>query len=80
MAADESQLLSGSFLLYLLPLFVMLLVVIVSDYLLSAASAELWLPAIAVSSLLLAFRLIHRLQAYLLYYFCGKLLVIARKN
>jgi len=63
---DASALLLGSVLLYLSPLLLMLAGVGLADRLLPQAMADDWLPEIALSVLLLAFALIHRLQTRLL--------------
>lgn len=60
-AIDEAYVLSGSALLYLLPLSLMLAGVGLATALLPAA-AEAWMPEIALAVLLLAFRTVHRLQ------------------
>jgi sigma-E factor negative regulatory protein RseC len=70
-AIDDVQLLSGSVLLYLLPLLIMLAGVGLANALLPAATAAAWMPEIALSGLLLAFRMIHHLQKRLLR-FVGK--------
>lgn len=64
-AIDDSFLLVGSLLMYLLPLVVML-VLVVSVNLLLPGIAD-WLPELAMSSLLLAFWCLHRLQGLLLF-------------
>jgi len=66
---DASTLLLGSAQLYLLPLLLMLAGVGLADRLLLPATANDWLPEIALSALLLAFALIHRLQTRLLHLF-----------
>jgi len=63
---DDSALLLGSVLLYLSPLLLMLAGVGLADRLLPPAMANNWLPEIALSVLLLAFALIHRIQTRLL--------------
>lgn len=60
-AIDDSCLVLGSLLIYLLPLLVMLLPVVVVKQFLPAATD--WLPELALSALLLAFWVVHRLQA-----------------
>jgi sigma-E factor negative regulatory protein RseC len=66
---NDSSLLLGSVLLYLLPLLLMLAGAGIADRLLPQATADDWLPEIALSVLLLAFALIHRLQTRLLHLF-----------
>ncbi len=68
-AIDESKLLLGSLLLYLVPLISMITTVIVANRILPSAFLDRWLPVVAFSALLLAFYLIHRLQTYLMLYF-----------
>jgi sigma-E factor negative regulatory protein RseC len=63
---DDAQLLSGSALLYLLPLLLMLAGIGLANALLPAATAEDWMPEIALTGLLLAFRAMHHLQKRLL--------------
>lgn len=63
-AIDDSSLLLGSLLLYLLPLLVMLLVITGVNLLFPAATD--WLPELALSALLLTFWCIHRLHGSLL--------------
>jgi sigma-E factor negative regulatory protein RseC len=65
-AIDDAYLLSGSVLLYLLPLLLMLAGIGLANALLPAATAEAWMPEIALAGLLLAFRAIHYLQKRLL--------------
>ncbi|MGR8941349.1 MAG: SoxR reducing system RseC family protein [Gammaproteobacteria bacterium] len=65
-AIDDAHLLSGSALLYLLPLLMMLGSVGLANAILPAATAAAWMPEIALSGLLLAFRTIHHLQKRLL--------------
>lgn len=65
---NDSSLLLGSVLLYLLPLLLMLAGAGIADRLLPA-TVDNWLPEIALSLLLLAFALIHRLQTRLLHLF-----------
>lgn len=60
-AIDDSHVLLGSALLYLLPLLAMLTGVGWAKALLPRA-AEAWLPEIALTGLLLAFWVIHHLQ------------------
>jgi sigma-E factor negative regulatory protein RseC len=64
-AIDDAQLLSGSALLYLLPLLIMLAGIALAKALLPAAAGE-WMPEIALAGLLTAFWGIHRLQKRLL--------------
>jgi sigma-E factor negative regulatory protein RseC len=61
-AIDDSHVLLGSVLLYLLPLLAMLAGVGSAKALLPAATAEAWLPEIALAGLLLAFWGIHHGQ------------------
>lgn len=71
-AIDDSHLLFGSFLLYLLPLAVMLICVGMAGAYLPQAVADDWLPEMALTILLLTFRLIHNFQKRLLLHFCLK--------
>lgn len=73
-AIDDARLLSGSALLYLLPLLIMLAGVGLANAYLPAEAADSWMPEIALSGLLLAFRAIHHLQKRLLR-FVGKPLI-----
>ena len=77
-AIDDSHLLFGSLLLYLLPLLVMLTGVGLANAFLPQAAAEAWLPETALSILLLTFRLIHLFQKKLLLHFCFKPAIIDR--
>jgi sigma-E factor negative regulatory protein RseC len=63
---DDAHLLSGSALLYLLPLLSMFAGVGLANALLPAEAAEAWLPEIALAGLLLAFRAVHHAQKRLL--------------
>ncbi len=63
---DDSHLLSISALLYLLPLLLMFGGVLLANTLLPPEFADNWLPLIALSILLLGFRLIYRRQVWLL--------------
>ncbi|MGR8980080.1 MAG: SoxR reducing system RseC family protein [Gammaproteobacteria bacterium] len=76
-AIDDSELLLGSLLLYLLPLLVLLTGVGAADALLPLPMTDTWLPEIALAILLLTFRLIHLFQKRLLLHFCLKPMVIA---
>ncbi|MDD1622538.1 MAG: SoxR reducing system RseC family protein [Methylococcaceae bacterium] len=69
---DDAHLLSTSLLMYVLPLVAMLIVVGLASVALPAAVADVWLPVIALASLLLAFWLIHRFQAVFLLHYCFK--------
>lgn len=71
-AIDDAHLLSTSLLMYVLPLLAMLVAVGLASLALPAAEADVWLPVIALSTLLLAFRLIHRFQAAFLLHYCFK--------
>ncbi len=71
-AIDDAHLLSTSLLMYVLPLVAMLIVVGLASLALPAAVADVWLPVIALSSLLLVFWLIHRFQAVFLLHYCFK--------
>lgn len=62
---DASALLLASVLLYLSPLLLMLAGVGLAASLLPTAMADDWLPEIALSVLLFAFTLVHRLQTRL---------------
>lgn len=77
-AIDDAHLLQSSLLLYLLPLLLMLAGVGLGNVILPAALADAWLPEIALSALLLAFGLIHRLQTPLLLYFCYRPQIIRK--
>ncbi|MGZ8095969.1 MAG: SoxR reducing system RseC family protein [Methylosarcina sp.] len=59
---DDSHIVLGSALLYLAPLMVMLAGVGLAMAFLPSGIAESWLPEIALTTLLLAFWLIHRIQ------------------
>lgn len=63
---DDAHLLSISALVYLLPLLLMFCGVLLANFMLPPAMVESWLPLIALSILLLAFRLINRRQMSLL--------------
>lgn len=65
---DEAYLLSGSALLYLLPLLLVFAWVGLAKVLLPAEAAEAWMPEIALAGLLQAFRAIHVVQKRLLRY------------
>jgi len=71
-AIDDAHLLSTSLLLYMLPLLVMLAAVAIGSYALPSVYTDTWLPAIALASLLLVFRLIHHFQAVFLLHVCFK--------
>lgn len=77
-AVDDSQLLLSSFLLYLLPLLVMLIAVIVSNKMFPVSVIGCWLPVIAISALLLSFYLIHCIQASLVLIFCCKPQIVGK--
>jgi sigma-E factor negative regulatory protein RseC len=77
-AIGDAQLLSGSVLLYLLPLLIMLAGIALAKALLPAAAAEAWMPEIALAGLLSAFGGIHRLQKRLLRR-AGKPVIISGK-
>ncbi|PPD30594.1 MAG: sigma E positive regulator RseC/MucC [Methylomonas sp.] len=70
-AIDDSHLLLSSLLLYLLPLLIMLSGVSMADAFLPS-TVSVWLPEISLILLLLAFRLIHHFQNYLLIHLCFK--------
>jgi positive regulator of sigma E activity len=59
---DDKYLLLGSVLLYMLPLLIMFAGIGLANTLLPAATSEDWLPEIALTGLLLAFRMLNRLQ------------------
>lgn len=61
-AIDGSQLLLGSFMLYIAPLLVMFTGVIAADAFLPETGTGLWLIPVSLLSLLAGFRLIKRLQ------------------
>ncbi len=71
-AIDDAHLLSTSLLLYVLPLFLMLLTVGVANQFLPPVLANIYLPVVALTSLLLAFWLVHRFQAVFLLHVCFK--------
>lgn len=71
-AIDDAHLLSTSLLMYVLPLVAMLIAVGMASLALPVAIADAWLPEIALSSLLLAFWLIHRFQTMFLLHYCFK--------
>lgn len=77
-AIDDSQLLLSSLLLYLVPLLVMLTCVGVANAFLPVTFTDAWLPEMALSSLLLTFWLIHRLQSLILLYFCFRPQIIGK--
>jgi len=74
---DDSHLLFGSFLLYMLPLVVMLTGAGLASAYLPQAVADDWLPETALTILLLTFRLIYHFQKWLLLHFCLKPMIIA---
>ena len=65
-AIDDSHLMFGSILLYLLPLIVMLSGIALSSTFLPPALGADWLPEIALAILLLTFWAIHQFQRQLL--------------
>lgn len=71
-AIDDAHLLSTSLLMYLAPLLLMLIAVGVASLALPVDVSDVWLPVIALLSLLLAFWLIHRFQAVFLLHYCFK--------
>ena len=77
-AIDDTHLLFGSLLVYLLPLLTMLTGVGLANAMLPSTVAETWLPEISLSILLLTFWLIHRFQNLLLLYFCFRPQIIAK--
>ncbi|MGR9085845.1 MAG: SoxR reducing system RseC family protein [Gammaproteobacteria bacterium] len=77
-AIDDSHLLFGSALLYLLPLLLMIAGVGLAMFFLPPPAAEAWLPEIALSGLLLAFAMIHRLQHRLWLHFGTQPKVLGR--
>ena len=77
-AIDDAHLLSTSLLLYVLPLFVMLLAVGVANQFLPPTLADVYLPVVALVSLLLAFWLVHRFQAVFLLHVCFKPQIVRR--
>lgn len=74
----NSGLLFSSILLYFLPLVGMLLAVSLANSLLSPPMANIWLPGIALLTLLLIFLLIHHFQTRLLVYICCKPRVVGK--
>ena len=77
-AIDDAHLLSTSLLLYVLPLFLMLLAVCAANQFLPQAAANIYLPVVALMSLLLAFWLVHRFQAVFLLHVCFKPQIVRR--
>ena len=77
-AIDDSHLLLSSLVLYLFPILAMLTGVGLANAYLPTAIAADWLPEIALSTLLLTFWLIHRLQAPLLLYFCFRPQIVGK--
>ena len=69
---DDSHLLSASILLYLTPVFLMVLGVSFISTFLPAATADSVLPVVAIMILALVFWLINRYQAFYLLRFCFK--------
>ena len=69
-AIDDSHLLLGSLLLYVLPLLTTLVGVGLASTLLPYAVSDAWLPEIALSILLSTFWVIHYFQSFLLLHFC----------
>lgn len=65
-AIDDAYLLSGSVLLYLLPLLLVFAAIGLASVYLPAEVADSWMPEIALTGLLLAFGAIHHLQKRLL--------------
>jgi sigma-E factor negative regulatory protein RseC len=61
---DDAQLLRAAFLLYLLPLLCMLFGVAGASAFLPNPNAEVWLIPVSLVSLLLGFRLVHRMQRH----------------
>ena len=76
-AIDDSYLLFGSFLLYLLPLVIMLTGVGLASTYLPQAIADDWLPETALTILTLTFWLLHHFQKRLLLHFCLKPTIVA---
>lgn len=79
-ALDEAHLLFSSVLLYLIPLLLMLASVILGDLLLPKDLRDMTLPFLALTSLLLAFVFIHRIQSRLLLHFCFKPQVLEKTD
>jgi len=79
-AIDDVHLLSTSLLLYVLPLFLMLLAVGVANQFLPVSLADFYLPVVALVSLLLAFWLVHRFQAVFLLHVCFKPQIVRRAD
>jgi sigma-E factor negative regulatory protein RseC len=77
-AIDDAHLLSTSLLMYVLPLLAMLIAVGLANLALPVAVADVWLPAIALAVLLLAFWLIHRFQAAFMLHYCFKPRIVRR--
>lgn len=75
---DDRHLLFSSFLLYLLPILLMLIGVGLSSALLPAEISESWLPGIAFLILIMAFILLHRLQPFFLLLFCFKPIIVCK--
>lgn len=78
-AIDDTHVLLSSLVLYLLPLLTMLAGVGLASAFLPATVTASWLPEIALSILLSAFWLIHRLQNPLLMHFCFKPQIVAKR-
>ena len=79
-AIDDAHLLSTSLLLYVVPLFLMLLAVGVGNQFMPPALADIYLPVAALASLLLAFWLVHRFQAVFLLHVCFKPQIVRRAD
>lgn len=77
-AIDDSHLLLGSLVLYVLPLLIMFFGIGLAEAFLPEAFTTAWLPEMSLSFLLLAFWLIHRLQRPLLLYFCFRPQIVGR--
>lgn len=79
-AVDDSHLLVSSLLLYLLPLLPMMLGVALADAFLPSTFTDTWLPLLALSLLLTAFRLIHVFQDFFLPRLCFKPQIVGKAS
>jgi sigma-E factor negative regulatory protein RseC len=77
-AIDDAHLLSTSLLLYVIPLLLMLLAVGVANQFLPPVLADIYLPVVAFTSLLLAFWLVHGFQSVFLLHVCFKPQIVRR--
>jgi sigma-E factor negative regulatory protein RseC len=77
-AVDDAYLLSGSVLLYLLPLLIVFACLGLANALLPAEAADGWLPEIALVGLLLAFQVIYQLQKRLLRFVIKPIITVCK--